>query len=131
MKYDMNKEIKKYKVFYVHAGQLEETFFVENIGCYDHYTVQLHHFVPHTDWEKNTRNVREKTDQKLILMPIAMHQHLENPVYKLDKESFKKLYGIHPNELLFDVNSHDEEMQKPWKDTEMFEGLEDWGEEIA
>ncbi len=36
-----------------------------------------------------------------------MHQHLENPIYRLSDISFEKLYGIKPQELLFDVCRRD------------------------
>lgn len=111
---NMNKEIDKFHIYYVKDGRLYECHFISSIEDYDHYSMQLHHFVPYTDWEKNTKNVQGLTDNKLILMPTTMHQHLENPLYKLSIEDFIRVYGIHPNKLLFDINSRNPEMQKPW-----------------
>lgn len=34
-----------------------------------------------------------------------MHQHLENPIYRLSKSDFERVYKINPDKILFDVNS--------------------------
>ena len=111
----MNDEIKKYPVYYLEerfdcAGNkltpyIGKAYWIESTKDYDHCSFELHHIVPFTDWEKNTKNVRELASQALILLPKIMHQHLENPVYKLTKEDFIRVYKINPNQILFDVNS--------------------------
>ena len=114
----MNIEIKKY---INHIYYLEERFdcagnrlephigtahWINSTSDYDHCSFELHHVVPFTDWELNTRNVREKVGSNaLILLPKKMHQHLENPIYKLGKEDFERVYKINPDKILFDVNS--------------------------
>lgn len=104
----MNNEIKKYhgNIYYFDKNKRE--IFPVNISTlydYSHYELELHHVVPFTDWEKNTKNVQSKVNNSLILLPKEMHQHLENPIYKLSKEKFELFYGINPDAILYDVNS--------------------------
>ena len=114
----MNREIKKY---IDHIYYLEERFdeagnrlkphiglahWITSTKDYDHCSFELHHVVPFTDWEKNTKNVQKKVAHNaLILLPKKMHQHLEVPTFKLDKKTFEQVYKINPDEILFDVNS--------------------------
>lgn len=102
----MNEEIKKYKgeIYAFTDGKIIKLPFIDNTNDYNHSTFEMHHYVPFTDWELNTKNVRSKVDQKLILIPKVMHQHLENPIYRLSPEKFEQVYGIKPQLLLFDVN---------------------------
>ena len=102
----MNNEIQKYKgnIYAVVNGKLVKMPFIDSTKDYDHMMFEMHHYVPFTDWELNTKNVRSKVDQKLILIPKVMHQHLENPIYRLSPEKFEQVYGIKPQLLLFDVN---------------------------
>lgn len=106
---DMAKEIKKYRghIYYfdIVTKQVLPAPWIENLDSYNHFECELHHYVPFTDWEHNTKNVRELVkENRLILLPKIMHQHLENPLYKLSDADFKLIYGIDPNKLLFDVN---------------------------
>lgn len=110
MKMNMNNEIKKYQGQIYFYDRVEHTInsanWIESIDDYNHNSYELHHVVPYTDWEKNTKDVRVKVGHNaLILLPKVMHQHLENPVYKLSKSDFEKYYDIHPDEILFDINS--------------------------
>ena len=109
MRKDMQKEIKKYqgRIFYFDevTKQVIPANWVKTLADYNHYYAELHHIIPYTDWENNTKGVRDKHINALILIPKVMHQHLENPVYKLPKEVFQKVYGIHPDRILLDVNS--------------------------
>lgn len=102
----MNNEIQKYKgnIYAVVNGKLVKMPFIDSTKDYDHMMFEMHHYVPFTDWELNTKNVISKVDQKLILIPKVMHQHLENPIYRLSPEKFEQVYGIKPQLLLFDVN---------------------------
>ena len=113
LKKDMQKEIKKYigKIFYfdVETKNIYPANWITSTSDYDHYSFELHHIVPVTDWEKNIKNVQNVVKENaLILLPKMMHQHLENPIYKLDKIHFEKIYGINPDVLLFDINSRQE-----------------------
>lgn len=105
----MNKEIQKYQgnIYYYDRvdHRIKLANWIDSIDDYNH-NCELHHVVPYTDWEKNTKDVRVKVGHNaLILLPKQMHQHLENPMYKLSKSDFEKFYSIHPDEILYDVNS--------------------------
>lgn len=110
LKKDMQQEIKKYqgRIFYFEQSTREilPAHWLTCLADYNHFEYELHHVVPFTDWEKNTRNVREVVKENaLILISKVMHQHLENPVYKLSKEKFEEIYGINPDLILYDINS--------------------------
>lgn len=117
----MQKEINKYQgwIFYLEerkdkynnrlAPIIKPATWINSTKDYSH-SLELHHVVPYTDWELNTRNVQNIIkNNALILIPNTferpMHQHLENPEYKLDKEDFEKKYLINPDVILFDINS--------------------------
>lgn len=114
----MNKEIRKYQnmIYYFeerfdNAGNkitpyIGEAYWINSTKDYDHYSFELHHVVPYTDWERDTKNVRTKVKHNaLILLPKIIHQHLENPIYRLSKPDFERVYKINPDKLLFDINS--------------------------
>lgn len=110
LKKDMAKEIKKYqgRIYYFDEStkQILPANWIQSLDDYNHYEIELHHVVPYTDWEKNTKNVREKVGENwMIAIRKIMHQHLENPLYKLPKEEFERVYGIHPDLILYDINS--------------------------
>lgn len=117
MRYNMNSEINKWDIYYLEqryditgnalTPHIKPAVWINSTKDYDHFSFELHHVIPYTDWERNTKNVREKTGGKnvLILLPKVMHQHLENPVYKLSKPDFERIYKIHPDEILYDINS--------------------------
>lgn len=110
---NMNKEIKKYQgcifVFDSDTKRIYPADWIQTTADYDHFLFELHHVVPFTDWEiscSRFRKYKKMPEQNaLILLPKVMHQHLENPVYKLNKNDFEKVYGINPDIILFDVNS--------------------------
>jgi len=109
-KKNMQKEIKKYQgnIYYFDkdSKQILPAEWIVNLDSYNHFEYELHHYVPYTDWEHNTKNVREQVNKnRLILLPKVMHQHLENPLYKLSRKDFERVYGIDPINLLFDVNN--------------------------
>lgn len=120
-KKDMQKEIKKYqgRIFCLEerkdkygnllAPVIKTANWITSTTSYSH-DCELHHVVPFTDWELNTGKVREIVkNNALLLLPNSferpMHQHLENPIYKLNKADFEAKYHINPDEILFDVNS--------------------------
>ena len=110
LKKDMAKEIKKYQgriYFYEQeTKKIQPANWIQSLDDYNHYEFELHHVVPYTDWEKNIKNVQEFVGENcLIALPKIMHQHLENPQYKLPKELFEKIYGIHPDLIFYDINS--------------------------
>ena len=110
LKKDMAKEIKKYqgRIYYYEPSTHEilPAEWIHSLNDYNHYECELHHVVPYHDWEKNTKNVRQIVKENaLILISKVMHQHLENPLHKLSKDLFEEIYGIHPDLILFDINS--------------------------
>ena len=110
IKKDMQKEIAKYQgyIFYYEMStrQIYPATWIQTLDDYNHLEFELHHVVPFTDWEKNTKNVRSIIQHNaLILIPKVMHQHLEHPIYKLSKEDFERIYGINPDVILYDINS--------------------------
>lgn len=110
LKKDMAKEIQKYqgKIYYYEQSthQIYPANWIQSLDDYNHYEYELHHVVPFTDWELNIKNVREIVGENaLILISRIMHHHLENPIHRLTKEEFESVYGIHPDLILFDINS--------------------------
>lgn len=120
MKMNMNKEIQKYKghIYYFDCvtHDIRPAAWIDSIDDYNHQRYELHHVVPYTDWEEV--NILRESDKPLppkydtmpkhnalILIPKIMHQHLENPIYRLPKDKFEQVYGIHPDLILFDINS--------------------------
>lgn len=106
---NMNEEIKKYQGRLYFFDKISKKIYpaewIQSINDYNHYGYELHHVIPFTDWEKNTRNVQSLVNNALVLIPKVMHQHLENPIYKLNKEDFERIYGINPDAILYDINS--------------------------
>lgn len=120
-RYLMNNEIKEHinHIYYLEerfdsAGNrltphIEKAYWINSTKDYDHTSFELHHVVPYTDWKLNTKNVQKLVEhQALILLPKVMHQHLENPIYRLSKTDFERVYKINPDKILFDVNSKSE-----------------------
>lgn len=118
MRKSMNEEIQKYSTrIYCFIERkdkcgnllkplIKPTYKINSTADYNHFEYELHHIVPFTDWEKNTKNIRKIfKNNALILLPKKMHQHLENPVWKLSKEDFERIYNINPDVILFDINS--------------------------
>lgn len=117
-RYLMNNEIKEHinHIYYLEerfdfAGNkltphIDRAYWINSTKDYDHSSFELHHVVPYTDWKLNTKNVQKLVEhQALILLPKVMHQHLENPIYRLSKADFERVYKINPDKILFDVNS--------------------------
>lgn len=105
---DFNKEISLYPIYALHDnGRLERVYEITSVRDYNHFDYELHHFIKFTDYSKNRKWYEDRgIRQKLILMRKKTHQHLENPVYFLDEESFKELYHISKSELLFDKKNY-------------------------
>lgn len=108
-KKDMQLEIQKYqgRIYYYDEvdKQIYPAKWVHSLEDYNHYGYEAHHIIPYTDWELNTKNVKDYYVNALVIIPKVMHQHLENPEYKLPKEVFKKIYGINPDSIYLDINS--------------------------
>lgn len=111
LKKDMQKEITKYQGHIYFYDDIAKKIFpapwIQSLDDYNHAEYELHHVVPFTDWEKNTRNVQSIIPHNaLIGIKKVMHQHLENPMYKMPKQLFEQVYGINPDKILYDINSN-------------------------
>lgn len=99
---DMNEDIKAFMVFKVVGRKLLPAPEITDIYSYDHFLCQLHHYVKAQSYKSRPQwYIDNGINQKLILMPSLMHEHLESPVYGLDDESFLKRWGIQKDLLLF------------------------------
>lgn len=110
----MNDEISKYqgRIYYLDIRydryrnlikpHISEANWIYNTKCYDHFSFELHHVIKFTQYERNKAWFEQQgLKMCLILIPKIMHQHLENPEYKLSDEKFYKKYLIERYELLF------------------------------
>lgn len=99
---DMNADIKAFKVFGIKGNRLVELPEIVDIHSYNHQYMQLHHFIKAQSYKRNEEWYKENgIQQKLILLPALIHEHLESPIFGLtDKEFFNK-YRIERKKLLF------------------------------
>lgn len=99
---DMNADIKAFKVYGVQYNRLIELPDIVDIHSYNHQSMQLHHYIKAQDYKRNKKWYDENgLEEKLILMPIIMHEHLESPIYGLSDELFYRKYRIEREKLLF------------------------------
>ena len=99
---DMNADIKAFKVFGIKNYQLVELPEIVDIHSYNHQYMQLHHFIKAQSYKRNKEWYEENgVQQKLILMPAIMHEHLENPIFSLSDKDFFNKYKIERKKLLF------------------------------
>ena len=103
-KSSMNEDIKKYPVFYYYKGKIlsaEDMIF--STADYCHTTHNLHHYIPRSQYEKNKSWYAERgIKQKLILMPISMHEQVHNQaVHNLSDDDFYGWYKVDRWELVF------------------------------
>lgn len=103
-KSSMNEDIKKYPVFYYYKGRLlNADNMIFSTNDYNHSTHNLHHFVEKQHYEKNKNWYEERgIMQKLILMPISMHEQIHNQaIHNLTDAEFLERYKISRWELVF------------------------------
>lgn len=105
---DFNKEISLYPIYALHDnGRLERVYEINSIHDYNHCEYELHHYIKFQNYTNNTDWYKERgIKQKLILMRKAAHQHLENPIYSLDEDTFFKKYHIKKSEILFNRKTY-------------------------
>lgn len=99
----MNEDIKKYPVFVYGKKKIIRTERINSTEDYNHYTHNLHHYIPKQQYDKNPEwYVSRGIEQKLILVPIAMHEQIhEQAISNLDDDDFYGWYGIDRWELIF------------------------------
>lgn len=95
----MNDDIKEYGVYgLTHNGELVPLD-VHSTADYNHLTHQLHHFIKQQEWKRNREwfTVHD-IKQKLILLPIWMHEQVHNC---LNDEEFEQKFKISRWDLVF------------------------------
>ena len=98
----MNTDIKNFKVFKILNGKLVAAPEITDIHSYNHYYFHLHHFVKAQEYKRNMQwYIDNRIEEKLIQIPVLMHEHLESPIYGLSEEAFYRKYGIRKELLLF------------------------------
>lgn len=99
----MNEDIKKYPIYVYRNRQLHRTERIKSTDDYNHYTHNLHHFIPKQQYEKDPDWYIERgIEQKLILVPINMHEQIHNQaVTNLSDDDFYGWYKIDRWELIF------------------------------
>jgi len=100
----MNDEIAKYPIYMVNKlGGLVRIYNIKSTKDYNHYTCNLHHFIPYHQYIKKPEWYAEQgIEQKLILMSIPMHEQLHNQAVKVLSDSeFHRRYRIEKSKLIY------------------------------
>ena len=100
----MNEDIKKFNIFLLtKSGRLIKIDWIKSINDYNHYQFNLHHYIPKQDYNKNIEWYKERgIEQKLILMPINIHEAIHNIGIKIfTDEEFKARFKISRWALIF------------------------------
>jgi hypothetical protein len=103
-KHDMNKDIKTYDIYVLtKRGKLKKTKFINSTSDYNHYLFNLHHYIEKQHYEENKQWFDERgIKQKLILLPVAMHEQLHGIAIKnLSDEEFRSHFKISKWDLIF------------------------------
>lgn len=103
-KHNMNEDIKKYDIFLLtKSGKLRQIHWLKSTKDYNHYYLNLHHFIEKQHYEDNKQWYDERgIKQFLILMPVKIHEQLHGTAIKnLSNEEFKARYKISKRALLF------------------------------
>lgn len=99
----MNEDIKNFDVYFldITTGRLIKTTQIKSTDDYNHYMFHLHHYIK--DYEKNKKWYDERgIKQKLILMPIIVHEYVHNQGIKaISDEEFKARFKISKWDLIF------------------------------
>ena len=88
----MNDDIKKYPVYTVINGKFIELDNIKSTADYNHYSHNLHHFIPKQQYDKNKQWYEERgIQQKLFLIPISMHEQMyHNKPYRIIYDKQRK-----------------------------------------
>ena len=94
----MSEDISKYPIFLLVRGKLIKTNKIKTIDDYNHYTHNLHHFIPQSLKKTNLAFYKRVEQlQKLILLPIKTH----SDAHSYAEDTFKNKYGIDKHQILF------------------------------
>lgn len=96
-----NDEIKRYPIYTVRNGVIERYYGIETINDYNHYEFNLHHYIKDYERKKDFYD-SNGIEQKLFLLPIAMHEqvHLRG-IKTMTDEEFEGTYGISRWDLIY------------------------------
>lgn len=99
----MNDDIKKYPIYVLNGGELRLTKSIKSTADYNHSTFHLHHFIPKGSYKRNKQWYdKHEIKQKLILLPIQMHEQVHNQAVKnLEDDDFYGWYKIDRWDLIF------------------------------
>ena len=100
----MDNEIEKFDVYVLSkTGQLIKTYKIQSTRDYNHLMANLHHYIPFNQYYRNKMWFEERgIKQKLILLPIALHEQVHNiAVHNLSDDDFKRKYGVTRDKLIF------------------------------
>lgn len=99
----MNEDIKKYPIYTVINGRFIELDNIKSTADYNHYSHNLHHYIPRQQYEKNKQWYEERgIKQKLLLIPISMHEQIHNQgIHILSDDDFEVFYKISRWDLIF------------------------------
>lgn len=106
----MNEDIKRFPVYaLISAGRLVKAPWIKSTSDYNHYGMQLHHYIKKQEWERNPEWFNERgIEQKLILLPTPIHEQLHYQAIKnLNEDEFLHKYKISRNELIFNRRNND------------------------
>ena len=99
----MNDDIRKFPVYALtYDGDLIPLE-ISSTDDYNHYTHQLHHYIKQQEWKRNNNWFKARhITQKLILMPIFLHEQVHQQAVKnLTDEEFEEKFKISRWDLLF------------------------------
>lgn len=98
----MNDDIKAFGVWVLEWGQLRKAPEIIDIYSYNHELCHLHHYIKAQDYKRNMGWYEQNgIKEKLILLPVRVHEHLEDPIFGLSERAFLQRYKIDKNRLLF------------------------------
>lgn len=103
-KHSMNEDILKYDIFVLtRKGELIKTDQIKSTDDYNHFVFSLHHYILKQHYNRNPQWYEDRgIKQKLILMPIAVHEQLHGQAIRnISDNEFKSRYKISRWDLLF------------------------------
>lgn len=109
----MDEDIRAFGAYRLIGRRLIPAPDITDITCYDHFHFHLHHYIKAQSYKyRKSWYVENGIEQKLILMPSLMHEHLESPVYGLSENDFYRRWGVSKQFLLFDKRKWIEDQVK-------------------
>lgn len=96
------EDLKIFPLYGVSNGELIPLS-LESLKRYTRQTHQIHHYIKQQEWRsKKQWFIDRGIEQKLILLPIWLHEQVHNQAVKnMTDEQFKEKVGLSRWELLF------------------------------